>query len=255
MVRQRTPHVAGEVVGRLSHEEPLEGCLGELRAAATEVGPQGVLGEDLLGQSCTRADALRKQRPLNLANGSHGWQYWASSVFATNHPKNSMLTDRRSHAGRDAGVVFSHAPTTAECTVPPHLFRVLMLERLQPPLQLTEATCNGCHERLDPLGRQGCIRAGRVNKRSSPTERMLARMSGGRRTREVQRVLSRYELGRPGHRGHRNCLASKELSWQSTSPPGVLSVLPVSPNLGPRRKTVQCLCMLAERRRPHNLIC
>ena len=52
--------------------------------------------------------------------------------------KNSMLTNRpasrqvhlRSHSGRNAGVVFSHAPTTTECTVPPHLFRVLLLERL-----------------------------------------------------------------------------------------------------------------------------
>ena len=74
--------------------------------------------------------------------------------------------------------MFSHAPTTTECTVPPHLFRVLLLERLQLPLPLTEATCNGCHERLDPLGRHrgACTRSGRVKKRASPTERMLARV-------------------------------------------------------------------------------
>ena len=95
-----------------------------------------------------------------------------------------MLTNRpaarqahlRSHSGRSAGVVFSHAPTTAEYIVPPHLFRVLLLERLQLPLPLTEATCNGCHEPLDPLGRHraACTRSGRIKKRSSPTERMLA---------------------------------------------------------------------------------
>ena len=58
---------------------------------------------------------------------------------------------------------FSHAPTTTECTVPPHLFRVL-LQRLQLPLPLTEAACNGCHERLDPLGRHrgACTRSGRI---------------------------------------------------------------------------------------------
>ena len=97
-----------------------------------------------------------------------------------------MLTNRtasrqahlRSHSGRNAGVVFSHAPTTAEFTVPPHLFRVLLLERLQLPWPLTEATYNGCHEPLDPLGRHraACTRTGRIKKRSSPTERVLARV-------------------------------------------------------------------------------
>ena len=97
-----------------------------------------------------------------------------------------MLTNRtasrqahlRSHFGRNAGVVFSHAPTTVEFTVPPHLFRVLLLERLQLPVPLTEATCNGCHEPLDPLGRHraACTRTGRIKKRSSPTERVLARV-------------------------------------------------------------------------------
>ena len=50
--------------------------------------------------------------------------------------KNSMLNRTasrqahlRSHSGRNAGVVFSHAPTIVEFTVPPHLFRVLLLER------------------------------------------------------------------------------------------------------------------------------
>ena len=116
----------------------------------------------------------------------HGWQYWASSVLDTHFRKNSMLTNRtasrqahlRSHSGRNAGVVFSHSPTTVEFTVPPHLFRVLLLERLQLPLPLTEATCNGCHEPLDPLGRHraACTRTGRIKKRSSPTERVLARV-------------------------------------------------------------------------------
>ena len=69
-----------------------------------------------------------------------------------------MLTNRtasrqahlRSHSGRNAGVVFSHA-TTAEHTVPPHLFRVLLLEHLQLPPPLTDV--QWIHEPLDPLGR------------------------------------------------------------------------------------------------------
>ena len=41
MISQRTPDVAGEVVRRLSNEEPLEGCLGELRAASSELDREG----------------------------------------------------------------------------------------------------------------------------------------------------------------------------------------------------------------------
>ena len=97
----------------------------------------------------------------------HGWQYWASSVLDSHFRKNLMLTNRpgscqahlRSHSGRNAGVAFAHAPTTAEYTIPPHLFRVLLLERLQLPLPVTEATCNGCHEPLDTLGRHRAERA------------------------------------------------------------------------------------------------
>ena len=54
-----------------------------------------------------------------------------------------MLTGRpasrrahlRSHSGHNAGLALSHAPTAPEYTVPPHLFRVLLLERrLRPTL-------------------------------------------------------------------------------------------------------------------------
>ena len=54
----------------------------------------------------------------------------------------------------------------------------LVARTVQLPLPLTEATCNGCHERWNPLGRHtnACTRSGRVKKRASPTERMLARV-------------------------------------------------------------------------------
>ena len=97
-----------------------------------------------------------------------------------------MLTGRppsrgahlRSHSGPNAGIVFAHAQTTLECTVPPYLFRVLLLERLNLPLPITEPVCNGCHEPLDAHGRHraACTRSGRVRKRATPTERMLARI-------------------------------------------------------------------------------
>ena len=66
-------------------------------------------------------------------------------------------------------------PTAPEDTVPPHLFRVLLLERLVLQFQ---ARCNRCHEPLDPQGRHlaACPRTGRLKKHASPTERMLARI-------------------------------------------------------------------------------
>ena len=72
----------------------------------------------------------------------------------------------------------SHAPTAPEYTVPPHLFRVLLLERLALPLLVTEARCSGCHELLDLQGHHlaACPRTGRLKKRATPTERMLARI-------------------------------------------------------------------------------
>ena len=53
-----------------------------------------------------------------------------------------------SHSSLKAGIVFSRSrePTTAECTALPRLFLVLLLERLNLPLPITEATCNGCHD-------------------------------------------------------------------------------------------------------------
>ena len=97
-------------------------------------------GGDLPRQRCTRGVALREQRLVNQASG-HGWQYWASSVLDSHFRKNLMLTNRpdsrqahfRSHSGRNAGFAFAHAPTTAEYAIPPDLFRVLLLERLQLP--------------------------------------------------------------------------------------------------------------------------
>ena len=46
--------------------------------------------------------------------------------------------------------------------MPPHLFRVLLLERLALPLPVNEARCDGCHEHLDTLGRHlaACWEAG-----------------------------------------------------------------------------------------------
>ena len=41
MISERTPDVANDVVRKLSNEEPQDGCLGELRAAANELDHKG----------------------------------------------------------------------------------------------------------------------------------------------------------------------------------------------------------------------
>ena len=79
----------------------------------------------------------------DLGEWPHGWQHWASSAIDAHYRRISMLTGRPasrrahlcSHSGHIAGVTLSHAPTAPEYTVPPHLFRVLLLERLGPLCQ------------------------------------------------------------------------------------------------------------------------
>ena len=158
MIHQRTPDVAIAVVRRLSDEGPLDGCLEELREAATELERKGFWWQPSWAE-------LRdgKRPPQNDARDPgewpHGWQYWASSVSDTHYRRFSMLiaasrraAHLRSHSGHNVGIALSHAPTAPEYTVPPHLFRVLLLERLALPLPVTEARCSGCHELLDLKG-------------------------------------------------------------------------------------------------------
>ena len=176
MISERTPEVADEVVRRLGQEEPVEGRLGELQAAATELDQKGFWWRPAWAElhAGRRPPHAETREP---GEWPHGWQCWASSVLDTHFRKNSMLTNRtasrqahlRSHSGRNAES-FSRTRQRQ---------RVLLLERLQLPLPLTEATCNGCHEPLDPFGRHraACTRTGRIKKRSSPTERVLARVS------------------------------------------------------------------------------
>ena len=79
----------------------------------------------------------------------------------------------RSHSGCNAGGRLSHAPTAKEHTIPPHLFRVLLMERLQLPFASHRGDM--C---LDVRGvhRAACTLSGRVKKRATPTERVLARV-------------------------------------------------------------------------------
>ena len=60
-----------------------------------------------------------------------------------------------SHSGYNAGAALARAPTAPRHTIPPHLFRTLILE--------------SCHAPLDPFGRhrKSCIRSGRIKKRAT----------------------------------------------------------------------------------------
>ena len=114
----------------------------------------------------------------------HGWQYWASSTLVSGscpcllakvllvRPISGLIL------GHNSGCALSHAPTTPEFTIQPHLFQVLLHERLRLPLFLTESTCSGCHEPLDPLGhhRAACSHSGRIQRRAIPIERVMARI-------------------------------------------------------------------------------
>ena len=84
----------------------------------------------------------------------------------------------RFHSGRNAAMAFADAPTAPEYVIPPHLFQVLLLERLPLPLPITEATCSGLR---GPVGswrnpQSGVHQVGRVRKRAAPVERTLPRV-------------------------------------------------------------------------------
>ena len=185
MIHQRTPAVADMVVRAMEEETPALGCLSDLQIAARRLDNEGFWWRPSW-------QALRDGRrpPTNTSREPgewpHGWQYWASSISDTFFRKSSLLSSRaaasrahlRSHSGCNAGAALAYAPTSKEYTIPPQLFRVLLLERLQLPLPVTEATCEGCHSALDARGRHraACTLSGRVKKRATPTERVLARV-------------------------------------------------------------------------------
>ena len=126
------------------------------------------------GPSSSQGSDLPTWQRVNRCEWQHGWQYWSSSVTDVSFRKLTLLSGRtassrahlRSHSGRNTGVALAHCPTTPEFTIQPHLFRTLLLERLRLPLQIMEASCEGCQAPLDLLGfhRASCPRSGRVEE-------------------------------------------------------------------------------------------
>ena len=187
MINERNPAIAEHVEHTMTHEAHREGCLAELHDASGRLDREGFWWRP------TWSELRHGKRPPDSVSSEpgewqHGWQFWASSVSDTHFRKNSVLprctaarqAHLRSHSGHNAGAALACAPTTPECTVPLLLFRVLLLERLQLPLPIAEATCERCGDPVDSLGRHlaACPRTGRLKKRATPIERMVARIFG-----------------------------------------------------------------------------
>ena len=179
-VAHRNPTVTDAVVKSMSsHEEPGEECLDELRRATDRLDREGFWWRP------SWPDLRAGSRPETHAEGEpgewrHGWQYWSSSISDSYFRKGTMLSGRtaarrahfHSHSGRNARAALAYCPTSPELTIPPHLFRTLLLERMSPPLQMTEVRCEGCHAQFDACGhhRASRPRSGWVKKRATPTE-------------------------------------------------------------------------------------
>ena len=131
--------------------------LAELRLKAS--------GGDQVGLSCLRAVTQRSPQVGNQESGNAAGNIGLLPFLTrtTGRLPCCPAAQLRSHSGRNAGVALAVCPTCPEFTIPSHLFRTLILERLCLPLQMTEAHCEGCHAQLDTLGRHraSCARSGR----------------------------------------------------------------------------------------------
>ena len=125
MIAQRNPAVAEMVVQSMSDDtNPGEGSLAELKMATDRLDRQGFWWRP------SWSELQEGRRPETHTDGEPGeWQ--------------QLQEDDRSHSGRNAGAALAGCPTCPEFTIPPHLFRTLILERLRLPLQMTERHCEG----------------------------------------------------------------------------------------------------------------
>ena len=159
-----------------------KGCLGELQEASRRLDREGFWWRP------SWPELLHGKRPPESRTGEsgewqHGWQHWASSNAFFR--KTQILSVRsatcrahfRSHSGHNVGAALAHAPTTGvrDSLTP---VQDVAAERMQLPLQFDETRCSGCHGPLDALGRHkaACPSTGRLKKRASPMERVLARV-------------------------------------------------------------------------------
>ena len=116
----------------------------------------------------------------------HGWQYCAASTREHHFRTHAVLSslepvDRailRSCSGAGSSCALACTPTSAELTIRPSVFRILVLFRLRLALSLTDKRCEGCGAVLDERGlhRTSCMPSGRIRKRATPVERTSTRI-------------------------------------------------------------------------------
>ena len=144
-----------------------------------------------------------------------------------------------------------------EFAIAPHLFQVLLRERLRLPLFLTESICQGCHEPLDPLGHQSRMSPLWPHPETSHT----SRESNGENLQrswcpcQIQRFLERHERQRSHFRpeADRGARAGLAMFWRSAVGCGRDSPTPsrewtgLSP--GPQKRMAQSCCKLGSTRK------
>ena len=128
----------------------------------------------------------------------------------------------RSQAGPGAGVALFVVPTNLETTIPPHLFRVVLLRRLRQPISMSVRNCR-CGRLLDASGhhRAACVRVGMLGRRGFAQESVAARIcreAGGRvRTNMFLRDMDLpLEMQGDSKSSWTVCLCAVGRSWQST---------------------------------------
>ena len=135
MIDLRNPVVTDMVVATVTQEAPPAGpCLAELRGATDRLHREGFWWRPSWR-------SLREgQRPPELEVGElgqwrHGWQNWSSSVSESHSGRRSCCTVGQLLVGLTYALTlgstlaqhWARCPTALEYTIPPHLFRTLLL--------------------------------------------------------------------------------------------------------------------------------
>ena len=157
MIRERKLHVADMVVFAMVGGQP-QGCLGELQEF-TRFDREGFWG-DHRGQSSSMAND-----PRGVATRLAVLGFFCFRRVLQEDPSSFSHLSRASSFPLGTQCWSSARPRTApEHVIPSHLFRTLLLERMQLPLQIDETRCSGCQSPLDALGkhRAACPSTGRL---------------------------------------------------------------------------------------------
>ena len=213
MIHQRHPEVADRIVAGLSHPEGLPNLSGAAEAANCLRGVEDFeppsWDELKLGARPQQFHEWDDHEP----GGVRGWQHEASSRVERRRRTREVfpvVTDAeraliRAQSGPGGGTSFSTFPSCFLTRIDSHLFRVLLLRRLQLPLSLAPRLCR-CGRPLDPCGhhRAACAVSGVLGRRGFAVESAAARIcrEGGARV-TTNRMIRDMDLGVPITDGRR----------------------------------------------------